>query len=71
VRPNLGSSNWFWNNIYGKRWYPKTKVVVENGENKTIIDEDYFIEFDETNNHFYVHGDLFVSGQVTAGQSAS
>lgn len=70
VRPNLGSSNWFWNNIYGKRWYPKTHVVIEDGQSKTKIDENYYIEFDETNNHFYVHGDLVVTGQVVAGQSA-
>ena len=59
---NLGAhwgTTWkFWNNIYAKRWYPNPS------------DMSKYIEYDTTNGYFYVHGDLVVTGQVVAGQSA-
>lgn len=55
---NIGDPSFCWNNLYARRWYPNPS------------DTSKYIEYDTTNGYFYVHGDLVVTGQVVAGQSA-
>ena len=53
---NLGASNYVWNNLYAKRWYPDPTNA-----------PDAYIEWDATNQAFKINGPVYSTGQVSAG----
>ena len=53
---NLGASNYVWNNLYAKRWYPDPANA-----------PDAYIEWDATNQAFKINGPVYSTGQVAAG----
>lgn len=53
---NLGASNYVWNNLYAKRWYPDPTNA-----------PTAYIEWDATNQAFKINGPVYSTGQVAAG----